>query len=82
MSSTCRELVAQVKSLCFLVENKETMELVNKKLSEIIDLMEKSSPQENGIILEKVKIKCQNEKEKEKRKCAFTFPKLPEKKTS
>jgi len=48
------------------------MKSINSALHGIIESMEKSAPQDHGIILEKEK--------PHKRSCAFKFPSLPTKK--
>ena len=54
-AAKCRELLSQIKNLTHTVEAWEvggSLRQVQEKLEEYLDLLQKTAPKENGIILE------------------------------
>ena len=86
-ATKCRELLGQIKNLTYIVEAweiGETLEQVKEKLEECLDLLQKTAPKENGVILEAPLQKSNNVKTmstgKKKKKVDFKRLPVPKKK--
>ena len=51
-ASTCRELLKQVKSLTFLIQNNNVFDKIEEDLRDILEDLKLSAPSENGLVRE------------------------------
>ena len=51
-ASTCRELLKQVKSLTFLIQNNNVFDKLEEDLRDILEDLKLSAPSENGLVRE------------------------------
>lgn len=78
ISGSCREILNEIRSLTFLVNDAEIFEKLRSKLTEALTELQHSVPHENGLTLES----CPNKMPLKERSIASKLPKLnvPDKK--
>ena len=56
-ASSCRELLNQIKSLTYLVNDMDVLDVLEEKLKTALDYLQLNSPQEEGLFIESANIK-------------------------
>ena len=56
-ASNCREILNQIKSLTYLVNDVDTLDALEDQLKVSLELLENEAPKEDGVIVQPVKIK-------------------------
>ena len=56
-ASSCRELLSQIKSLTYLVNDLEVLDTVEDSLKDLVKLLDGKAPQDRGIVTESVNIR-------------------------
>ena len=56
-ASNCREILNQIKSLTYLVNDVDTLDALKDQLKVSLELLENEAPKEQGVIVQPVKVK-------------------------
>ena len=56
-ASSCREVLGQIKSLTYVVNDIEVLDTLEDQLKSLLELLEKNAPNDNGIVMEPQQVK-------------------------
>ena len=56
-ASNCREILNQIKSLTYLVNDVDTLDALEDQLKVSLELLKNEAPKEDGVIVQPVKVK-------------------------
>ena len=56
-ASNCREILNQIKSLTYLVNDVDALDALEDQLKVSLELLENEAPKEDGVIVQPVKVK-------------------------
>ena len=60
-ASNCREILNQIKSLTYLVNDVDTLDALEDQLKVSLELLENEAPKQDGVIVQPVKVKRNNQ---------------------